>query len=58
LTVAVMVLVSAVVLAIVPEVTPPASVTPGCTNVLFDPVLETCTPGRRPGCRSRRARSP
>jgi hypothetical protein len=56
LTVTVIVFVSAVVLAIVPVATPDGSVTPGCTSVLFDPVLTSCTawPCDR-GCRSRRA---
>src|SRR5262245_15028815 len=41
--VAVMVFVSAVVVAIVPVVTPLALVTPGCTRMLFEPVLASCT---------------
>src|SRR6185436_3651855 len=44
LIVAVMVLVSARMLAIVPVATPPASVTPGCTTVLLLPVDATATP--------------
>ena len=43
LTVAVMVFVSAVVLAIVPVATPKASVRPGWTSVLLLPVLANCT---------------
>jgi hypothetical protein len=39
----VMVLVSARMLAIVPVATPPASVTPGCTNVLLLPVDASAT---------------
>jgi hypothetical protein len=43
LTVAVMVLVSAVMLAIVPVATPNASVRPGWTSVLLLPVAASCT---------------
>jgi hypothetical protein len=43
LTVAVIVLVSAVVDAMVPVATPPASVTPGCTRVLLLPDEANCT---------------
>src|SRR5262245_1939740 len=49
LIVAVIVFVSAVVLAIVPVATPLAFVTEGCTSVLFDPVLASCNVWRATG---------